>query len=59
LSLVPTAIGPPEGAPPIALSFDKLPLVQIRLLPRPLVQPPSFLLVLLELTQVVITTHKI
>lgn len=59
LSFVPTSICPPEGAPTISFSFHKLPFVQIRLFPCPLVKSSPVLFIEFELSNIIIPTGKI
>jgi hypothetical protein len=59
LSLIPTAIAPPESSLTIALSRLELSLINITFLASPVVYTPSFLFVKPEFSNVEVTSCKI
>lgn len=59
LSLIPTAIAPPESSPAVAFPRFELALINVALLSRPIVDSPSLLLVKPELSDVVVSSGEI
>ena len=59
LSLIPTAIAPPEGAPTVAFSRFELALIDVAFLSRPVIDSPSLLLVEPEFSDIVVSCGEV